>query len=295
MQMIKWALATAASAVCMSQSAVAQTSIPYTDRKEVRGSEIYLGAEPNDEILVFPAGEFVLNGSDLNINAGKIELQGDLVIRAFAEDKVAPPKEGVAATGGTGGGGPKEGQGGGGRVGDTGAVGESGAHAGRIRLRFTQIIGPGKLIIINDGAGGGKGQKGGIGGQGGVGGPGHNRNCNIGNRDSPRNGGKGGTGGPGGQGGEGGAGGNGGSIVYLAKLKPFVDQGKLVLRAQPGAPGEGGDPGDPGRGGKGGKGGEGGSCGGGSDEGPGGDPGQPGKKGPTGKSGMAGIITETQF
>lgn len=274
-------------------AASAQSSIPYTERVETRDKEIFIGADPTDEVLVFPAGTMVLDGKALNINAGKIELQGDFTIRAFAVGTTAPAKQGEAQVGPTGGGGAKESQGGTGLQGSQGATGDPGASANPVRLRFTEISGPGKLLVINDGANGGKGQMGGQGGHGGVGGPGHNRSCNIGHRDSPRNGGKGGTGGLGGKGGTGGVGGNGGPIIFLEKLKRYVDSGQVVVSSLPGNGGDPGTGGRPGVRGDGGKGGEGGSCGGGSDAGPSGDPGETGPKGDPGSKGSPGVITST--
>jgi hypothetical protein len=279
-----------------SCSSFAQTSVPYTERMEIGANEIFLGADAADEILVFAptAGPLVLDGKSLNINAGKVQIDGDFIIRAHPEGKVADAKLGQGTTGPIGPGGPAMGGGGKGLTGGTGAEGNEGAKAGVVRLRFTEIVGPGHLIIVNNGGKGGKGQKGGTGGQGGTGGPGQNRSCNIGHRHSATPGGAGGPGGTGGTGGRGGRGGNAGDIIYIEALKKYVENGQLKLTAAPGEGGDPGEPGDPGPGGIGGIGGQGASCGGGGSQGGSGGPGEAGEKGQPGGPGQPGTMTSTK-
>ncbi len=256
-----------------------------------------IDVDPFDEILFIPKGIYVL-GQDLNaigldLSAGRIRLEGDVVIRAFTRSIKPPANSSVAATGQQGNpGGADGGHGGNGGVGWHGNPGRNGSSAKRITLRISKIEGPGRLIIFNNGTYGGIGGKGGKGGPGGVGGRGKGRGVNAfcSGVSRPANGGSGGNGGRGGVGGIGGRGGDGGTIVYRKSLQNYISHNKLILRA-PGADGGLGGPGGLG-GDRGhwGDGGPGSRCGGGGQQGNWGAWGAPGPKGQRGQKGKDGSI-----
>ncbi|TXN73644.1 hypothetical protein FV234_25670, partial [Methylobacterium sp. WL8] len=152
-------------------AAYAQTVIPVKTRIEEIGrgegkKQIYIGADPIDEILSFPSdGEYILDGKDLNISAGKIELQGNFTFRSFAQGAQKKTRQIAGPAGNDG------------QQGGQGAAGERGQNSGNIAIRALEIIGPGRLIILAEGEQGGVGQAGGSGGRGLRGPDGDSRKC----------------------------------------------------------------------------------------------------------------------
>jgi hypothetical protein len=274
-------------------------------RREKKAAQYFVSVkEPvlielaDDEELVFEGGaSLVLNGQLLEIHALHVRVGADSTLRAFAEDAHGEDQTGIGARGGFGAKGNDGniaqpwgvyGVAGGPGLAPTnpGPAGGPGAAAGVIVLDLGDVVGPGKLAIVNRGQRGGKGGKGGTGGDGGQGGRGQDRYCGEGllatNPHPPGNGGDGGPPGPGGTGGNGGSGGAGGVVVLLGGARAAVSGGVLEIDTSGGHVGYGGEGGDGGHGGLTNQGGSGSNC-----ARSGGDPGADRSKevGPTGPRG----------
>ena len=257
-----WLIAGVAGVAAMAiGKASAQQPVALADVMRTTGDTITIHADPIDEILVWPAGELKLDGKALDVSAGTIRFEGDVVIWSWAESDYPALVPGTAGKGEDGSGiigetgeyievrilGPKiripvvSRNGRPGHIGETGQQGVAGYDAGQVRLDFQIMDGPGTLTVMNNGGRGGQGQQGGKGGTGATGGNGRNRGGNIVCSDavSPQNGGQGGTGGPGGLGGIGGPGGSAGTILYARSLQTFIDEGRIRLSATVGAGGPG--------------------------------------------------------
>ncbi|MDJ0789483.1 MAG: hypothetical protein QNK05_21980 [Myxococcota bacterium] len=266
-------------------------------------------ADPATQVLVFPGGEFVLDGAGLDLFAGTIRLEGHTVIRSHAPGAQPEPVTGAGRPGRTGRSGKgyapvpvgalsavwKDKHGARGRPGENGGKGlsgQDGLSGSRVTLRIEKIVGDGKLTVLNGGTRGGSGQQGGPGGHGGDGARGRDagRSAACKSAASSGDGGKGGRGGSGGDGGDGGRGGNGGPVVYTANLAPYLQSGQVTLRSPGGRAGKGGIGGLPGAGGTGGQGGKQSKCGPGGDVGEAGPDGLPGVDGANGVEGKPGGI-----
>jgi hypothetical protein len=152
-------------AVAASKASLAETAVPFEQVFNLGNDQaIRIELDPSDDVLVFNGGTYILWGRNLEIYAGRIQVNADTIIQAFPRGTVADLSSdgapGVASANG-GNGGP----------------GYPGIPAGTVLLRATSIEGSGRLIILNDGMDGGAGGNGGPGGPGASGGPGADTQC----------------------------------------------------------------------------------------------------------------------
>ena len=231
---------------------------------------------PDDEVLLFEqapgaANDFISYGKPIEIRAVRVQVKGDVKIRAFPMGTHQAAKSGTGGKGDDGGEGAEgkgnSAQGGRGAPGERGKTGDPGTEGSPARSMKLFVAGVAfaddvsKLTLDNSGQGGGQGQQGGKGGTGGRGGKGQKRLCDP--QTGPGPAGPRGAPGAQGTGGQGGTGGNGGQIIYSCALSDLVTKGRLVTISKGGPGGEPGDPGAVGLPGEPGKAGEGNTCGGG--------------------------------
>ena len=221
--------------------------------------------------------QYLTNGRKLSLFAAHVEVQGDVQIRSWPQDKKAVDRDGEGHPGipGTNGNDGRPAECGGnacsgtpGAAGINGLPGRPGADSGdfhiTIRAMYGRSGGPGgKLVFVTDGGTGGEGQKGGQGGQGGAGGNGSDASCPNSLGEHGVHGSHGGHGAPGGAGGKGGRGGNGGDagdISYNKEMELMRLKGRVEFWASGGATSAGAQGGHGGKGGKAGTGGAGKDC-----------------------------------
>ncbi|NML60706.1 hypothetical protein HHL21_06320 [Massilia sp. RP-1-19] len=252
---------------------------------------------PENDTLVFESGAYYSKGRRILISAKNARVDGDVRIGFYAPDDRPSPKQGVAATGATGGirscSRDRDGcDGDTGKAGDQGAKGDGGANASSLVFEIGELTGAGRVTLLAAGQSGGQGQKGGKGGRGGNGEKGAKRSCNAygGTKAGPGNGGRGGNGGVSGAGGTGGSGGDGATITLSSNLLKSLEANTLAVDLNPASGGPGGERGDAGDPGAGGASGPGNNCGGGGSGGNYGDKGSVGTPGAEGKSGASGTL-----
>lgn len=248
-----------------------------------------------DDVVIFDEArndKYILSGRPLKIDARKVRVVGNAMIRSFGQAARQTDAQGRDGRDGRSQGGARScrnGRGGeNGREGGQGPVGKAGRDAGRMKV-FIDSVDGGVLTIDAIGQRGGRGGRGGTGGDGGDGGKGGDSkcfagvNCECGGAD----GGDGGGGGVGGKGGRGGRGGDGASVEISERTEALLDR-KVVIQVSGGSGGEGGPGGAGGKGGRAGGAGRGNLCCGGGRTGhggPGGSQGRPGDDGPAGSRG----------
>jgi hypothetical protein len=206
-------------------------------------------------VLRLQNANLIFEGSELTIEAVRIEVEGQSAVRSAA--LTAGPSNGTGASG------------------------------GNLKLIVYDRI-SGKLSIDLGGGPGGKGPAGEQGVNGANGAPGENSSQSL--FDCRHGGGQGGAGLPGGKGGDGGLGypgGDGGALTLVASETSQAARA-INFMANGGSGGRGGDAGRGGLGGHGGPGGHGGGYCGGGQAGPEGPPGPPGQPGPNGQQGHEG-------
>ena len=152
-------------AIAASNAASAETAVPFDQVFNLGNDQgIRIELDPTDDLLVFNGGTYILWGRNLEIHAGRIQVNADTIIQAFPRGSLPD----LASDGAPGGAGANGGNGG---------PGYPGIAAGTVLIRGTSIEGSGRLIILNDGMDGGAGGDGGPGGPGGLGGPGADKQC----------------------------------------------------------------------------------------------------------------------
>ncbi|HEV8388945.1 MAG TPA: hypothetical protein VGQ35_03830 [Dongiaceae bacterium] len=152
-------------ALAASKAALAETAVPFDQVFNLGNDQgIRIELDPSDDVLVFNGGTYILWGRNLEIHAGRIQVNADTIIQAFPRGGLPD----LASDGAPGGAGADGGGGG---------SGYPGIAAGTVLIRGTSIEGSGRLIILNDGMDGGAGGNGGPGGPGGLGGPGADTQC----------------------------------------------------------------------------------------------------------------------
>jgi hypothetical protein len=152
-------------AIAASKAAVAETAVPFEQVYNLGNDQgIRIELDPGDDVLVFNGGTFILWGRNLEIHAGRIQVNADTIIQAFPRGTVSDlASDGAPGVAGANGG--------------NGGPGYPGIAAGTVLIRGTSIEGSGRLIILNDGMDGGGGGNGGPGGPGAAGGPGADTQC----------------------------------------------------------------------------------------------------------------------
>lgn len=148
-----------------ARAALAETAVPFEQVFNLGNDQgIRIELDPTDDVLVFNGGTYILWGRNLEIYAGRIQVNADTIIQAFPRGSLpdlasdgAPGRPG--ANGGSGG------------------PGYPGIAAGTVLIRGTSVEGSGRLIILNDGMDGGAGGNGGPGGPGVAGGAGADTQC----------------------------------------------------------------------------------------------------------------------
>lgn len=152
-------------AIAASKAALAQTAVPFDQVFNLGNDQgIRIELDPDDDVLVFNGGTYILWGRNLEIHAGRIRVNADTIIQAFPRGSLPD----LASDGAPGGPGANGGDGG---------AGYPGIAAGTVLIRGTSLEGSGRLIILNDGMDGGAGGNGGPGGPGGLGGDGADTQC----------------------------------------------------------------------------------------------------------------------
>jgi hypothetical protein len=152
-------------AVTAARAALAETAVPFEQVFNLGNDQgIRIELDPADDVLVFNGGTFILWGRNLEIHAGRIQVNADTIIQAFPRGSLPD----LASDGAPGGPGADGGDGG---------PGYPGIAAGTVLIRGSQVEGSGRLIILNDGMDGGPGGNGGPGGPGAAGGPGADTQC----------------------------------------------------------------------------------------------------------------------
>jgi hypothetical protein len=152
-------------AIVASHAALAETAVPFEQVFNLGNDQgIRIELDPTDDVLVFNGGTYILWGRNLEIHAGRIQVNADTIIQAFPRGSLPD----LASDGAPGGAGAN---------GANGGPGYPGIAAGTVLIRGTSIEGSGRLIILNDGMDGGAGGNGGSGGPGGLGGPGADTQC----------------------------------------------------------------------------------------------------------------------
>ena len=158
-------LAALLAAIAASKAALAETAVPFEQVFNLGNDQgIRIELDPSDDVLVFNGGTYILWGRNLEIHAGRIQVNADTIIQAFPRGTV----DDLSSDGAPGAAGANGGHGG---------PGYPGIAAGTVLIRGTSIEGSGRLIILNDGMDGGAGGHGGPGGPGAAGGPGADTQC----------------------------------------------------------------------------------------------------------------------
>jgi hypothetical protein len=153
------------AAIIVSEAALAETAVPFEQVFNLGNDQgIRIELDPTDDVLVFNGGTYILWGRNLEIHAGRIQVNADTIIQAFPRGSLPD----LASDGVPGGSGANGGNGG---------PGYPGIAAGTVLIRGTTVEGSGRLIILNDGMDGGAGGNGGPGGLGVAGGPGADTRC----------------------------------------------------------------------------------------------------------------------
>jgi hypothetical protein len=153
------------AALSASHATLAETAVPFDQVFHLGNDQgIRIELDPTDDVLVFNGGTYILWGRNLEIHAGRIQVNADTIIQAFPRGSL-PDLASDGAPGGPG------------ADGGNGGPGYPGIAAGTVLIRGTSIEGSGRLIILNDGMDGGAGGNGGAGGLGGLGGPGSDTQC----------------------------------------------------------------------------------------------------------------------
>jgi hypothetical protein len=153
------------AAIIGSKAALAETAVPFEQVFNLGNDQgIRIELDPTDDVLVFNGGTYILWGRNLEIYAGRIQVNADTIIQAFPRGGLPD----LASDGAPGGPGANGGNGG---------PGYPGIAAGTVLIRGTSVEGSGRLIILNDGMDGGAGGNGGPGGPGVAGGPGADTQC----------------------------------------------------------------------------------------------------------------------
>jgi hypothetical protein len=139
-------------AIVASKAALAETAVPFEQVFNLGNDQgIRIELDPSDDVLVFNGGTYILWGRNLEIYAGRIQVNADTIIQAFPRGTVADlSSDGAPGAAGANGG--------------SGGPGYPGIAAGTVLIRGTSIEGSGRLIILNDGMDGGAGGHGGPGG-----------------------------------------------------------------------------------------------------------------------------------
>jgi hypothetical protein len=152
-------------AIAASKAAVAETAVPFEQVFNLGNDQgIRIELDPTDDVLVFNGGTYILWGRNLEIHAGRIQVNADTIIQAFPRGSLPDlASDGAPAGPGANGG--------------NGGPGYPGIAAGTVLIRGTLIEGSGRLIILNDGMDGGAGGSGGPGGPGAAGAPGADTQC----------------------------------------------------------------------------------------------------------------------
>jgi hypothetical protein len=152
-------------AIAASRGALAETAVPFEQVFNLGNDQgIRIELDPSDDVLVLNGGTYILWGRNLEIHAGRIQVNADTIIQAFPRGSLPD----LASDGAPGEAGANGGNGG---------PGYPGMAAGTVLVRGTAIEGSGRLIILNDGMDGGAGGDGGPGGPGASGGPGADTQC----------------------------------------------------------------------------------------------------------------------
>ena len=152
-------------ALAASKAALAETAVPFEQVFNLGNDQgIRIELDPSDDVLVFNGGTYILWGRNLEIHAGRIQVNADTIIQAFPRGTIADlSSDGAPGAAGANGG--------------NGGPGYPGMAAGTVLFRATAIEGSGRLIVLNDGMDGGAGGHGGPGGPGASGGPGTDTQC----------------------------------------------------------------------------------------------------------------------
>ena len=130
-------------AIAAGKAALAETAVPFEQVYNLGNDQgIRIELDPSDDVLVFNGGTYILWGRNLEIHAGRIQVNADTIIQAFPRGTVSD----LASDGAPGAFGANGGNGG---------PGYPGIAAGTVVIRGTSIEGSGRLIILNDGMDGG--------------------------------------------------------------------------------------------------------------------------------------------
>ncbi|WP_162917507.1 hypothetical protein [Dongia deserti] len=158
-------LGAVAAAIIASKAALAETAVPFEQVFNLGNDQgIRIELDPSDDVLVFNGGTYILWGRNLEIHAGRIQVNADTIIQAFPRGSLSDlARDGAPGAPGANGG--------------NGGPGYPGIAAGTVLIRGTSVEGSGRLIILNDGMDGGAGGNGGPGGPGVAGGPGADTQC----------------------------------------------------------------------------------------------------------------------
>ena len=152
-------------AIVASKAALAETAVPFEQVFNLGNDQgIRIELDPSDDVLVFNGGTYILWGRNLEIHAGRIQVNADTIIQAFPRGSLPD----LASDGAPGAAGANGGNGG---------PGYPGIAAGTVLIRGTSIEGSGRLIILNDGMDGGARRQWRAGRSGAPGGPGADTQC----------------------------------------------------------------------------------------------------------------------
>ena len=71
-------------AIAASKAALAETAVPFEQVYNLGNDQgIRIELDPNDDVLVFNGGTYILWGRNLEIHAGRIRVNADTIIQAF--------------------------------------------------------------------------------------------------------------------------------------------------------------------------------------------------------------------
>ena len=77
-------------AIAASKAALAETAVPFEQVFNLGNDQgIRIELDPSDDVLVFNGGTYILWGRNLEIYAGRIQVNADTIIQAFPRGTVA--------------------------------------------------------------------------------------------------------------------------------------------------------------------------------------------------------------
>src|SRR6185369_16284501 len=89
-------------AIAASKAALAETAVPFEQVFNLGNDQgIRIELDPSDDVLVFNGGTYILWGRNLEIYAGRIQVNADTIIQAFPRGSL-PDLASDGAPGGVG-------------------------------------------------------------------------------------------------------------------------------------------------------------------------------------------------